>query len=188
MPYKMTIFLNKKDDSLIVIPKKKILFTALIVIQITMNTNFKSNGQTIEQSLISTSGETFKTQNFQFDWSIGEVSTSTFTNSQIKLTEGFHQKDIKITEVNVPSINQFKFEVYPNPATNYIVIKADAINIPKVRSIISDTNGKVIMKPTISSTNQEIDVSQLTNGIYYLRILYDNNTIKTYKIVKSTNN
>lgn len=184
----MTVVLIKKEDSLIIFPRKKFLVTTIIVKLMILITSFNSYGQAIDQSLIGSNGETFKNQIFQLDWSIGELSTSTFANSQIKLTEGFHQTDIKITEVNIPSIDLFKFEVYPNPATNYIVIKADAIDTEKVKSVISDTNGKIIMKPDISSNNQEIDVSLLTNGIYYLRILYNNNTIKTYKIVKSTNN
>ncbi|MCO5260989.1 MAG: T9SS type A sorting domain-containing protein [Crocinitomicaceae bacterium] len=66
--------------------------------------------------------------------------------------------------------------VFPNPATDYLVVYSDVSGLNKV---IKDVNGKVIL-----STNEDkIDVQSLESGIYFIELQYLN-TIEVRKIIK----
>ncbi len=71
--------------------------------------------------------------------------------------------------------------VYPNPSNRIfnIAIDTDAtINI-------TDILGKQILNKTIQSGNSQLDLSDLANGIYLMRITNESNQTKTIKIIKN---
>ncbi len=69
--------------------------------------------------------------------------------------------------------------VYPNPFNNNITINTiDAQSINIYNSI-----GKLVFSSKINSRNQEIDLSELNNGLYILRV-YSKSGIKQTKIIK----
>lgn len=67
--------------------------------------------------------------------------------------------------------------IYPNPASDVIYLK----NAPEAGSLVSiyRIDGALISQKQISSQNQALDISGLTNGLYILRI--DNQAIKFIK-------
>ncbi len=76
-------------------------------------------------------------------------------------------------------INNSSVIVYPNPFNNNITINTiDAQNINIYNSI-----GKLVFSSKINSRNQEIDLSELNNGLYILRVYSKSGIIQT-KIIK----
>ena len=73
--------------------------------------------------------------------------------------------------------------IYPNPSNGLFMIE----NTERVESFtISDISGKVILKKQIfGKSHIEINISDFTKGIYFMNILFDNNSISTYKIILS---
>lgn len=65
-----------------------------------------------------------------------------------------------------------EFSVYPNPADDYIMISVDQ----PTDFTISDIFGKIVLTGTISSDNQQIDISNLSSGMYFIKI--DDNLVK----------
>lgn len=63
-----------------------------------------------------------------------------------------------------PSDN--KISVYPNPADDFIMI---SVKQP-THYTISDIFGKIILKGVILSDNQQIDISELSYGMYFIKI------------------
>ncbi len=63
-----------------------------------------------------------------------------------------------------PSDN--KISVYPNPAYDFILINVKQ----PTHYTISDIFGKTILKGIISSDNQQVDVSNLENGMYFIKV------------------
>jgi uncharacterized repeat protein (TIGR03803 family) len=59
-----------------------------------------------------------------------------------------------------------KPNVYPNPASNYVIIESESLinNI-----IITDAIGKVVYQQNLNSTKVEINTSALRNGIYHVK-------------------
>ncbi len=80
---------------------------------------------------------------------------------------------------NVEQIqNDRRVDVFPNPSNSMITITSN-ISKPFDFSLYS-SNGIEVMKGTIISSNQEINISQLPSNLYLLKV--DNQTVKILKI------
>ncbi len=89
---------------------------------------------------------------------------------------------------NVNNINQYhNFNVYPNPATDALVIDLSNNNFTtnKQSVQITDQLGRVVWSKEIQLTNgkTEINISQLSTGIYTVKVT-DNKTIAISKFAK----
>jgi Secretion system C-terminal sorting domain len=74
-----------------------------------------------------------------------------------------------------------KIQIFPNPVNDILNIKTD--NNQKINALIlSDINGREIINQTLNTEN--INVSELQKGIYFLKIDSDNG-IFTKKIIKN---
>jgi len=82
--------------------------------------------------------------------------------------------------VSVDSNIMASFSVYPNPATDFIRISNGIDAIENVT--ITDLNGRIV-KQTILDANQQINISDLAQGVYILNATSNGKTI-TEKIVK----
>ncbi len=71
--------------------------------------------------------------------------------------------------------------VYPNPATEYIIVEAQNHNN---QFIIRDLTGKAVLSTTVSG-QKTIDVSSLASGYYFYQMQNSNNDIITGKILIS---
>ena len=67
--------------------------------------------------------------------------------------------------------------IYPNPALNYVFIKSLK---PVEKVEIYDSFGKLLL---MSENNNKISISQWQNGIYFVRIYFDNQVV-TRKLIK----
>ena len=87
------------------------------------------------------------------------------------------------TSTGINTVNALKLEVYPNPATNVFFVTYDS---PQQASIeLLDLRGRVIERNVTNGSNRtEINISDLPNGMYMLRIVSDNATT-TKQVIKS---
>ena len=90
-----------------------------------------------------------------------------------------------VTLSNAVGINEIsnndKVVIYPNPANDNINI--DVKNYNEI--IITDISGKVVMNlDSASIQNNTIDISNLSNGIYFVTINSDDSSI-TKKLIKN---
>lgn len=85
----------------------------------------------------------------------------------------------------VPSVipNNGDYIIYPNPTTNSFRIKSGNTQ-NTMDLLIYDQVGKLIKIQNAVGADQDIDISDLSNGIYYLRISSDSHT-ETVKIIKN---
>lgn len=76
--------------------------------------------------------------------------------------------------------------VYPNPTSDYIVLKIEDYNIDNLFYRMYDINGSLIENNTITGSETKIVMNHLASALYYLSIMSgDNNEeIKTFKIIK----
>jgi subtilisin family serine protease/photosystem II stability/assembly factor-like uncharacterized protein len=72
-----------------------------------------------------------------------------------------------------------KISVYPNPATDKIVIE----NTPGADYEIIDIKGRILDKGIVKSYNHELNISELTNANLFLRLRYEN-SFAVLKIIK----
>ncbi len=71
--------------------------------------------------------------------------------------------------------------VYPNPANHQLFISSKISNINAIQ--LFDVQGKLVKEITQANALEVIDISELENNLYILKV-YTNNGIKTSKILK----
>ncbi len=76
--------------------------------------------------------------------------------------------------------NNFKAEIFPNPAHDVITINC---SITKGILFLTDINGKELKKLNFDSNKFDVDLNGLSKGIYFLKISGENNSF-VQKIVK----
>ena len=84
------------------------------------------------------------------------------------------------TPLSVNQLEKFNFSISPIPEKDFINVSA-AKNIQKVE--IFNTLGQKVMTKEINNSTSQINVSDLSNGVYVLKAVID--TIEgSYKFVK----
>ena len=68
------------------------------------------------------------------------------------------------------------FGLYPNPATEVLNVKANDVKEIEIVNLLGQT--------VITTNVQTINVASLTNGVYFVRVNYNNGTVSTQKFVK----
>ncbi len=95
----------------------------------------------------------------------------------------FDNITLKGTEITLSTPNEIatEYQVFPNPFKNNVQI----ISSHQMTELsVYDMVGKKILKKSVdSTTNENIDLSSLNNGVYLLKIATQNGTI-THKLVK----
>lgn len=76
------------------------------------------------------------------------------------------------------------FSVYPNPASDFIIIDSK-INDDNAQIIIKDLTGKSVARKPISSIKEIISIDNLVNGLYLISLMSNNIEIYTEKLVIS---
>ncbi|MFP5471457.1 MAG: T9SS type A sorting domain-containing protein [Bacteroidia bacterium] len=71
--------------------------------------------------------------------------------------------------------------VYPNPTSGVMEIVSDEV---MERIEITDLTGKGILNYELQITNYKLDISQLAEGVYYLKVQYVNGVTTYQKIIK----
>lgn len=77
----------------------------------------------------------------------------------------------------------YKISVYPNPATDFVAVQTP-MTTQDLKVDLIDTLGKIIQSKTITqgSTLCVFETDTVYNGIYFIRII-DNNQTKTFKVI-----
>jgi hypothetical protein len=89
---------------------------------------------------------------------------------------------------NIFMSNEIEIIIYPNPATNYVWIELTnkLENNKSIIEIYNSVGSKVKCYNNSFNTKSIIDISDLSDGIYAIRIKYHNEIINQ-KIIKQTN-
>ena len=90
--------------------------------------------------------------------------------------------DINITGVTgISEAAEAGISIYPNPATNAVIVELTN-ELRNVKAEIRSINGQVISVASITNQKSTLDISNLSSGIYFLRLFSDNLDV-TEKIV-----
>lgn len=140
----------------------------------------------LERQVFSISGTSVKAESFSLDWTLGEVAVTSHNSPFGSLTEGFQQAFIKIESPSISIKNVSDILIMPNPATSFVTVKF--LQEPKelIKWELFDITGKSLQTNIFDlSSFHEIDLSNVSDGIYVLKIS-GANTIQTHRIIKTT--
>ena len=79
--------------------------------------------------------------------------------------------------------NQIAVQLYPNPASDNATLDINGLN-QDAKIVISDLQGRILSQDNINAgtTRYTINVSEMTSGVYYIRIITDN-VVSTQKLI-----
>ena len=79
--------------------------------------------------------------------------------------------------------NQIAVSLYPNPASDNATLDINGLN-QDAKIVISDLQGRILSQDNINAgtTRYTINVSEMSSGVYYIRIITDN-VVSTQKLI-----
>jgi hypothetical protein len=87
--------------------------------------------------------------------------------------------NVNCTPLNVTKNNASNFQIYPNPANDKLQVSSDE---SIKQCLFYDISGKVIMNIDSFQGSRNIDVSNLSDGLYLLKIQFANGEERSKKI------
>jgi hypothetical protein len=123
-----------------------------------------------------------------YSQTIGETAIEIISGAGYVFTQGFQQPGIKVT----PEIDEKGngVEVYPNPATDFVMVKLFGDVARKFRIEVITLAGMVVRSGTISFIEkytyiQQVQMEDLKAGLYFVRVISEDGIInRTFKIEK----
>lgn len=160
----------------------KVLILVLLSFWTTLNGQQLSHQVLVPAAGIATAGSV------NYSQTIGETAVETVEGSGFVLTQGFQQPAMIFTDVT-PHVGT-GVDVYPNPATSFISIRLFGDSARKFRIEMINLTGRIVSSMTLDFITkyyhiQQLDVSRLTNGFYFVRVTSDDSKInRIFKIEK----
>ena len=118
-------------------------------------------------------------------YSVGQLVYTTNTDTGGTVTQGVQQSfelftlsNPELTTINLTAVT------YPNPASDYIVLKITDSALDNLSYKLIDINGKAIANGSITNTDTQINMQSLALGMYILKVNQNNQELKTFKIIK----
>ena len=97
-------------------------------------------------------------------------------------TNWFEAAKAPITGIETDAINGFR--IYPNPANDKVTIETGGLQGGEKIVTFYNANGQIVQTNKYSEPNQtEIDISNLSKGLYFVEIKAGNGFLKTAKLV-----
>lgn len=88
-----------------------------------------------------------------------------------------------ISSISEKIKTQASYQIYPNPAQDFIIIKTDH-NFKNGKISVYDLNGKMVMSENIEAYENKIDMNSLLSGFYIVKIASLNGESFFEKIIK----
>ena len=120
-------------------------------------------------------------------YTVGQVFFTTNTGTTGSVLQGVQQP----FEISVVSGMEeakdisLSFLVYPNPASENLILRTDNFKTSALSFQLFDMYGKLLYRNTLSGNETSIDMSRLLPAIYFLKVVENNNELKSFEIIKN---
>lgn len=138
---------------------------------------------------IITSGNNATGASGTVTYSIGQVFyTYMGVDAVYSVAQGIQQQ-IKGEQLYVPDIEEpakVEMYVYPNPTSDFVNISLNGVELEGQRSYrLYDIQARLLKQNTISDTETQVSLNNLSPSIYILAVYVDNKILKSFKIIKN---
>lgn len=155
------------------------IYLVLFFLLWSLSTTFAQHASVASGNDVSGSGGSFS-------YTIGQVVYATNIGTSFSIAEGVQQPyEISVTVGINNSKIQLGAMVYPNPTTNYIVLKTEGYPSKELSYQLFDQNGKLIFSKQIISNIERIEMQNLAASTYFLKVVENQIVRKVFKIVKN---
>jgi hypothetical protein len=174
--------INLKSKVLILIKTNKMKNIKLLVLLLIGLTFKTSYGQ---ESLVS-AGNSNTGSNGSISYSVGQIFYTTNIGTNGYLIQGVQQPfEISVISSDNTLNIDLLFSVYPNPTTDFLILKFEHQDNVNANYQLYNINGSLIKTGKISIGETKIEVVDLSNSIYILKVMLNGKSVKTFKIIKN---
>jgi len=122
--------------------------------------------------------------------SVGQIVYQTSTGINGFIVEGVNQPYEISVVTSIKEVNNLSHvvKVFQDPVGNYIVLKIDETNELNIKLLsyqLFDVNGKLLQYDKLTDKQIYINTANLVPSTYFLKVIYKNKAIKTFKIIKN---
>lgn len=139
----------------------------------------------ISQEIISSIGGVSSGSGGTSSYTIGQVFFNTIESDNGSLVQGV-QQPFEFQTLSTPALLtvQLTAVTYPNPTTDFVLLKILDTALENLQYTLFDLNGKTIVSKKINSFSTKITMKNFAIGMYLLKITKNNQPLKTFKIIK----
>ncbi len=132
--------------------------------------------QSLERSVLASSGNSGTAGSIAVDYTIGETIIATLASANTIVTAGFHQPNttVSINETYTSAL----FRIYPNPSNDKVNVFLDSPGLKHGHIQIADVTGRVVYSSVVSDAQMKdsglsISVSNFEAGVYFISVVLD---------------
>lgn len=129
--------------------------------------DYYSFGDTVTLTAVPETGRTFKDWTGDASGTVNPVTVVMNSNKIITANLDIPQGSTLIREASV--------ETYPNPASDILFVKIPE-NPGTAKLCIADAGGRIMIQKTINFGVNQVDISNITEGVYLVNIVTDKST------------
>ena len=158
--------------------KRLNLFT-LIVFAVFFN--LAVNGQ---QQVAASSGGTFNGNSISVSFTVGEPVINTLLQGNVMVTQGFHQPHLTVTALDEAKGVALNIKAWPNPTTHFVQLEISNELTRGSSFQLFSMSGSLIQERKLDGSITEISFQNMKSATYLLRVIQNNQTLRTFKIIK----
>ena len=139
----------------------------------------------ISQEIISSTNGDSSGSGGSSSYTIGQVFFNTIESDYGSLVQGV-QQPFEFQTLSTPALLtvQLTAVTYPNPTTDFVLLKILDTALENLQYTLFDLNGKTIVSKKINSFSTRITMKNFAIGLYLLKLTKNNQPLKTFKIIK----
>jgi hypothetical protein len=144
-------------------------------------------GQSLERSVLGAAGKTDANKTIRLEWTLGELAVSHFEHPGGELNEGFHQPYLIVESGQTLTTADQRFQIYPNPVSADLFVKAKLRANEQVRLRLIDPAGRLLLPDRLTGglVDEQLDLQRFPAGHYYLLVLNaKGKVVQSAKILK----
>lgn len=141
-----------------------------------------ASAQSLQRTVVSTAGGFNAASIMSLEYTIGEVVVGDVKTSSVRLNQGYNQVVVDSQAVSVSSLkSSTEIMIFPNPASTTLSVQTKV----ELNVVIIDMTGKIVGESKLLESGlNEISVSHLAAGVYYLQIKDEGHNQSVLKWVK----
>lgn len=142
--------------------------------------------QSKAQDALVTSGGEANGSNGTLSYSIGQTFTEFQTGTSASISQGVQQPLMFITTIGFYfEPTSLKISVFPNPTANFVTLDVGQLDYSDLKVHLYDVHGKLIQKVGVKEATTKIQMPNLSNSTYVLKVLEKGREVRTFIIVKN---
>jgi hypothetical protein len=119
-------------------------------------------------------------------YTIGQVVYTTITGINGSVAQGIQQPyEISVVTGLEEAIGiNLIYSTFPNPAKEYVTLRIENCDTENITYQLYDDSGKLLERKKAEGIETRIDMGNLVIATYILKVLRNNQVVKTFKVIK----